>query len=82
MGVEIWHMTALKPPVLKYQFENLVFPPRLSQLEEGSCNTVRSQNLQKESNVNLYFKCVFTLPALLLLKASSAPMGPNDLGNN
>ena len=26
--------------------------------------------------------CILALPAFLLLKASSAPMGPSDLGNN
>lgn len=56
--------------------------PRVSWLEGGSCNLVKSKNLQKENNVKVYFKWIFALPALLLLKASSAPMGPSDLGNN
>lgn len=57
-------------------------PSKVSQLEEGSCNVIKSKNLQKENSVNLYFKWIFAVPALFLLKASSAPTGPSDLGNN
>lgn len=82
MEVEIWKRIPLKLSVLKHQVETLCVPPRVSRLEGGGCNIFKSKNLQKKNNENLYFKYILALPALLLLKASSAPMGPNDLGNN
>lgn len=87
MEVNIWQMMSLKLSVQSTSGKTFVPPTptpkdRISWLEEGTCHIFKNKNLQKENNVNLYLKCSLALPALFLLKASSAPMGPSDFGNN